>query len=128
MPVVRFEDIALANVRFGKRWRWRQCDSADITELAESITASGPLKLITVDLTQEPGQYELVAKCRHFLAARRLARATIVAGILNRPHDEGEARKIAGMESVRNQVSLENLTRLQRMTTGGRPHASALDL
>jgi ParB family chromosome partitioning protein len=118
MPVVGFEHVALANVRRGKCARSRRYDPADITDLAESIAAIGLLEPIIVAPTQKPGQYELVGRQRHFLAAKRLGRPRIMAGILDQPLDEAEARTIAEMEPAPSQVSQEDLIRLQRMTSG----------
>jgi ParB family chromosome partitioning protein len=116
--MVRFENIALANVRVGKCWRSRRYDLADIAELAESIAKFGLVQPIIVAPRPAPGRYELVARHRYFLAAKYLGQPMIMAGILDRPLDEAEARAIAEMECVPSPVSQMDLLRLPRMMNG----------
>src|SRR5579863_437614 len=112
MQDVAFEHIGLVNVRLPKCWRSRRYDSADIAKLAESTEAVGLLEPIIVAPTRKPGQYELAAGYRHFLAAKRLGFPTIIAGFLDQPLDESEVRVIAEVESNPSRVGQADLLRL----------------
>jgi len=101
-----YRDIPLDDLRIGTSQIRTASPGAELSELAESIRVQGQLQPIVVCEGEQPGQWEILAGQRRFLAIKLLQRggawdhSTITAAILDERVAEEEAKAISITENL----------------------------